>query len=98
MADPRMTLLDLLAKSEQGVDPTFLRDGLKLLAQELMDAEVTQMIAHARQYGRRSELSRVVCGCPAGCGKRTGLYCGRPWACTWGSLLRMRTGRLCGCS
>lgn len=29
MADPRMTLLDLLAKSEQGVDPTFLRDGLK---------------------------------------------------------------------
>jgi hypothetical protein len=38
MADPRMTLLDLLAKSEQGVDPTFLRDGLKLLAQELMDA------------------------------------------------------------
>ena len=47
MADPRMTLLDLLAKSEQGVDPTFLRDGLKLLAQELMDAEVTQLIGAA---------------------------------------------------
>jgi len=40
MADPRVTLLDLLAKCDQGADPTFLRDGLKLLAQELMDAEV----------------------------------------------------------
>jgi hypothetical protein len=39
MADLRMTLLDLLNKSEQGADPTFLRDGIKLLAQELMDAE-----------------------------------------------------------
>jgi transposase-like protein len=47
MADPRMTLLDLLAKSEQGVDPSFLRDGLKLLAQELMEAEVTQLIGAA---------------------------------------------------
>lgn len=37
MADLRMTLLDLLNKSEQGADPTFLRDGIKLLAQELMD-------------------------------------------------------------
>jgi putative transposase len=44
MADPRMTLLDLLAKSEQGADPSFLRDGLRLLSQELMDAEVTQLI------------------------------------------------------
>jgi hypothetical protein len=42
MADPRMTLLDLLAKSEQAVDPSFMRDGLELLAQELMDAEVTK--------------------------------------------------------
>jgi transposase-like protein len=47
MADPRMTLLDLLAKTEQGVDPSFLRDGLKLLAQELMEAEVTQLIGAA---------------------------------------------------
>lgn len=39
MANPRMTLLDLLSKAEQGADPDFLRDGLKLLAQELMDAE-----------------------------------------------------------
>ncbi len=26
MANPRMTLLDLLNKSEQGADPEFLRD------------------------------------------------------------------------
>jgi len=44
MANPRMTLLDLLNKSEQGADPEFLRDGLKLLAQELMEAEVTQLV------------------------------------------------------
>jgi transposase-like protein len=55
MADPRMTLLDLLAKSEQGVDASFLRDGLKLLAQELMHAEVTQLIGagpYERSDGR----------------------------------------------
>ena len=44
MANPRMTLLDLLNKSEQGADPEFLRDGLKLLAQELMEVEVTQLV------------------------------------------------------
>src|SRR2546426_3126255 len=44
MANPRMTLLDLLNKSEQGADPEFLRDGLKLLAQELMEMEVTQLV------------------------------------------------------
>jgi len=38
MANLRMTLLDLLNKSEQGADPNFLRDGVQLLAQELMDA------------------------------------------------------------
>ena len=57
MADPRMTLLDLLAKSEQGVDPTFLRDGLKLLAQELMDAEVTQLIGAAPYERTESRLT-----------------------------------------
>ena len=44
MANPRMTLLDLLNKAEQGADPGFLRDGLRLLAQELMEAEVSQLI------------------------------------------------------
>jgi transposase-like protein len=55
MADLRMTLLDLLNKSEQGADPTFLRDGVKLLAQELMDAEVTAMVGaepHQRTLNR----------------------------------------------
>ena len=55
MANPRMTLLDLLNKSEQGADPEFLRDGLKLLAQELMDAEVTQLAGaglHERSENR----------------------------------------------
>ena len=55
MANPRMTLLDLLNKSEQGADPEFLRDGLKLLAQELMDAEVTQLTGaglHERSENR----------------------------------------------
>jgi transposase-like protein len=35
MANLRMTLLDLLNKEEQGADPSFLRDGVRLLAQEL---------------------------------------------------------------
>ena len=57
MADPRMTLLDLLAKTEQGVDPTFLRDGLKLLTQELMEAEVTQLIGAAPYERSESRLT-----------------------------------------
>ena len=44
MTNFRMALLDLLGKAEQGVGPTFLRDGLRLLAQELMDADVTEAI------------------------------------------------------
>ena len=55
MANPRMTLLDLLNKAEQGADPDFLRDGLKLLAQELMDAEATQLVGaglHERAEAR----------------------------------------------
>jgi len=50
-----MTLLDLLNKSEQGADPNFLRDGVRLLAQELMDAEVTDLVGaepHQRTAGR----------------------------------------------
>jgi hypothetical protein len=37
-----MALLDLLRKDEQGADPQFLRDELRLLTQELMEAEVTE--------------------------------------------------------
>jgi transposase-like protein len=50
-----MTLLDLLNKYEQGADPSFLRDGVRLLAQELMDAEVTQLAGaglHERSENR----------------------------------------------
>ncbi len=44
MTNLRMALLDLLRKDEQGADPTVLRDGLRLLVQELMEAEVTERI------------------------------------------------------
>ncbi len=44
MTNFRMALLDLLRKDEQGADPQFLRDGLRLLTQELMEAEVTEAI------------------------------------------------------
>jgi transposase-like protein len=72
MANIRMTLLDLLNKDEQGADPGFLRDGVRLLAQELMDAEVTQLAGaglHERSENRltyrngyRSESGTP--GCP----------------------------------
>lgn len=55
MANLRMTLLDLLNKDEQVADPSFLRDGVRLLAQELMDHEVTQLVGaglHERSDGR----------------------------------------------
>jgi len=55
MANLRMTLLDLLNKDEQGADPGFLRDGVRLLAQEQMDAEVTQLAGaglHERSENR----------------------------------------------
>ncbi|MGH7777366.1 MAG: IS256 family transposase [Candidatus Dormibacterales bacterium] len=48
-----MTLLDLLDKSQQGADPDFLRDGLKLLAQELMEAEVTELAGAGRHERSR---------------------------------------------
>ena len=54
MANLRMTLLDLLDKDEQGADPGFL-DGVRLLAQELMDAEVSQVTGaglHERSQSR----------------------------------------------
>ncbi len=43
MANLRMTLLDLLNKDERGAHPSFLPEGVRLLAQELMDAEVSQL-------------------------------------------------------
>jgi putative transposase len=55
MANLRMALLDLLNQDEQGADPAFLRDGIRLLAQELMEAEVTQLVGagmHERSEAR----------------------------------------------
>ncbi len=55
MASLRMRLLDLLNKSEQGADPNFLHDGVQLLARELMDAEVTDLVGavpHQRTMSR----------------------------------------------
>ena len=57
MADPRLTLLDLLSKAEQGADLDFLRDGLKLLAQELMEAEVTALVGAAPHERSESRLT-----------------------------------------
>ena len=51
MTNFRMALLDLLRKDDQGADPQFLRDGIQLLAQELMDAEVTRSQARAAPAG-----------------------------------------------
>jgi len=48
---------DLLNKAEQGADPDFLRDGLKLLAQELMDAEVTQLVGAGLHERAESRLT-----------------------------------------
>jgi hypothetical protein len=62
MANPRMTLLDLLSKAEQGADPDFLRDGLKLLAQELMDAEVTQLVGAGLQHRVHEQALRALTG------------------------------------
>lgn len=47
MTNFRMALLDRLRKDEQGADPQFLRDGLQLLVQELMEAEVTEAVGAA---------------------------------------------------
>src|SRR5215471_1345427 len=69
MANPKMTLLDLLRKAEQGADPEFLRDGLKLLAQELMEAEVTQLVGaalHERSESRHADPPRRLPGAGVG--------------------------------
>jgi DNA-binding CsgD family transcriptional regulator len=50
-ADLGMTLLELLNKSEQAADSGFLRDGIKLLAEELIDPDVTA-IAGAEPHQR----------------------------------------------
>jgi hypothetical protein len=62
-----MTLLNLLNKAEQGSDPGFLRDGLRLLAQELMEAEVSQLIgAELHERSETRTMHRNGAGVPAG--------------------------------
>ena len=50
-ADLRMALLELLRKAELEPDTDFLRDGVRVLAQELMELEVGQQL-HAERYER----------------------------------------------
>ena len=75
MADElRMALLELLRKAEleQGAD--FLREGVRVLAQELMELEVAQHVG-AERYGRTPERT----------GQRNG-YRERAWDTRVGSL------------
>jgi hypothetical protein len=71
MTNFRMALLELLRQDEQGLDPQFLRDGVRLLAQELMDAVIDRELLRekvnlqdistedlAAQAGVRDILSR----------------------------------------
>lgn len=78
-----MDLMDLLRKAETG-DTDFLRDGIRLLAQQLMEAEVSQLTGAER--GERSP-DRVT--------YRNG-YRPRPWDTRTGTIElavpRLRTG------
>jgi hypothetical protein len=63
--------VERLDKAEAGADPEVLRDGLKLLVRELMDAEVTQLvgaglprISNPRPQTHRSQRSVVRPGSP----------------------------------
>ncbi len=59
MADElRMALLELLRKAEVEPDADFLRDGVGLLAQELMELEVAQHVG-AERYERSAERGSV---------------------------------------
>jgi hypothetical protein len=49
------TVRDLLHKSEPGADPTLVRDGILLLAQEPVDAEVTAMVVAERHQRVQAE-------------------------------------------
>src|SRR5436190_7605557 len=75
MADElRMALVELLRKAERETDTDFLRQGVKLLAQEVMELEVSQQVA-AEKYGRS----------PLRQGQRNG-YRERDWDTRVGSI------------
>jgi putative transposase len=75
MADElRMALLELLRKAELEPDADFLRDGVRVLAQELLELEVAQHVG-AERYERKPERT----------GQRNG-YRERAWDTRVGSL------------
>ena len=75
MADmPRMALMDLLRKAAVGPDVDFLREALRVLTQELMEAEVEAHLG-AERYERTTERS----------GQRNG-YRERTWDTRVGSI------------
>jgi putative transposase len=75
MADtPRMALMDLLRKAAVAPDVDFLREALRVLTQELMEAEVEAHLGAGR-YERSEERS----------GQRNG-YRERPWDTRVGSI------------
>ncbi len=67
--DLRVALADLLRKAELERDADFLREGVRLLAQQLMELEVSQHLgaekyvrAHQRADGRAQWLPRADLG------------------------------------
>ena len=55
--DLRMALLELLGKAELEDDVDFLREGVRLMAQQLMEAEVAQHVG-ANKYERTAASRR----------------------------------------
>ena len=72
--DLRMALQELLRKAELDGDVDFLRDGVRVLAQELMEIEVAQHVG-AERYERGAERT----------GERNG-YRDRTWDTRVGSI------------
>ncbi len=72
--DLRMALIELLRKAELEKDTDFLREGVRLLSQELMELEVTQHLK-AERYEHTAERT----------GQRNG-YRDRPWDTRVGTI------------
>jgi hypothetical protein len=54
MAEDRMAMLETLRKAVAGGDVDFLREGVRLLAQAVMEAEVTERCPFRGESGTRS--------------------------------------------
>ena len=69
MAEDRMAVLDTLRKAIAGGDVDFLREGVRVLAQAVMEAEVTELTGRAkgeRDPGRSPDPPQRLPGPPAG--------------------------------